>query len=129
MRFRSPRTTFVALTLGAGALLAGCGFTPGGGPAPSGTSCIGTPVEGHIRSAFAGTGDEDWALRIAYRESRCNPGARNPSGAVGLFQLVNHNDLLWAACPYVYDSGTRPDCNAKAARMLYNSAGRSPWGG
>jgi soluble lytic murein transglycosylase-like protein len=126
---RRTRNIVVGLTVAAGALLAGCGIPASPAPAPVANSCAGSPYEGTIRKEFAGTGAEDWALRIAHRESRCNPGARNASGATGLFQLVNHNDLLWAACPYVYDSGVRPDCNTRAARLLYNSAGRAPWGG
>jgi hypothetical protein len=69
--------------------------------------------------------DADWAIRIAWRESRCQPDARNPSGAVGLFQLLGHWDLLAKACldadPYL------AECNARAAWYLYSSAGRAPW--
>lgn len=126
---RNPRHVVLALALATGAFVTGCGYAPGPAPSAARSSCAGTPVEGAIRSAFAGTGDEEWALRIANRESHCNPGARNRSGAVGLFQLVNHNDLLWAACPYDMQAGVKADCNARAARLLYNGSGRSAWGG
>jgi soluble lytic murein transglycosylase-like protein len=124
---RRTRTVLIALVVAAGALLAGCGIRPAS--APSGTSCAGTSVDGTIRSAFAGTGQEAKALHIAWRESRCNPGARNRSGAVGLFQLLNHPDLFWAVCPFDYQAPVKAHCNAKAARLLYNSSGWAPWGG
>lgn len=83
-----------------------------------------------IRAAWAGTGDEEWAVNVAMRESRCQPGARNPSGASGLFQLMVplHNQLIADVCGdpgLVFD----PGCNIAAARALYAGAGRGPWGG
>lgn len=113
-------------------------------PAPQVTSkvsCAGTPVEGAIRTAFAGTGDEVWALAVAARESGCNPcayypsrsdctsGGINPRSAKGLFQLVNHDDLILAACPALYVAWNNPVCGAWAARYLYEGSGRRPWGG
>ena len=127
---RRTRTVLLALVIGGGALLAGCGM-PQSRSAPTSTSCWGTPVADDIVSAFNGTGQQGWALTIAYRESRCDPGARNRSGAVGLFQLVGHDDLLARVCPSFPPSvsGTDAHCNARAARLLYDMAGRSPWGG
>ncbi len=124
---RHPGTVLTALVVAGGGLLAGCGFSPSPAPAPD--SCAGTAVEGTIRNAFAGTGAEGHALQVAWRESRCNPGAIGAGGAIGLFQLVGHGDLLWAVCPYDFNAGTKADCNARAARLLYNSAGWAPWGG
>jgi len=42
----------------------------------------------------AGFAESDWPTvsRIMYRESRCQPGARNPSGASGLMQVMP----MWA---------------------------------
>lgn len=83
-----------------------------------------------IVEAWSGTGDEHWAVDTAIRESRCQPGARNPSGATGVFQLMmplhaqfvagvcGHSDLVWNA-----------DCNIRAARIMYDGSGRRPWGG
>jgi len=72
--------------------------------------------------------DVEWALRIAWRESRCVPSARNPSGSSGIFQLQLplHNDLLRAAgcTPADWDI---PSCNIRAAWLLYQGAGRRPW--
>lgn len=98
-------------------------------PAPPGPSCAGTAVGNVIATAFAGT-DVGHAEYIAWRESRCDPGARNSSGASGLFQLELplHQDLLNAACP-LYPAWQDPYCNATAARLLYNSSGFAPWGG
>lgn len=69
--------------------------------------------------------DAEWAITIARRESNCEPGARNPSGASGLFQLLGHSDLLIAACGS--DAWADPTCNVKAAWLLYQGAGRAPW--
>jgi hypothetical protein len=82
-----------------------------------------------IREAFAGTGQEDKALEIAWRESRCDPGARNPSGASGLFQLMLplHSGLFWQVCLAGPASWHDPWCNAHAARLLYDGSGWRPW--
>jgi hypothetical protein len=126
---RRTRTVLLALVIGGGALLAGCGM-PQTRSAPASASCWGTPVADDIVSAFWGTGQQGWALSVAYRESRCDPRARGGS-AVGLFQLVGHDDLLARVCPSFPPSvsGTDAHCNARAARVLYDMAGRSPWGG
>lgn len=125
-----------ALLLGA-AVLAGC--LPGP-PAPvaSGGSCIGTSVESVIREKFAGTGDEDYMLHVAWRESGCEPCrfypsttgcGGNPRTAKGLFALLNHDDLIFGACPNPWGiiAWDNPACNAQAARWLYDGSGRSPW--
>lgn len=52
-------------------------------------------IEQIIRDAAAAQGaDADQLLRVAYCESRYNPGAYNPSGASGLFQFL---PSTWAA--------------------------------
>lgn len=90
-------------------------------PSPGPSGC---QYEGLIRSTF--TEDPDWAVSIAMRESHCEPGAYNPSGSEGLFQLYHHDDLF-------YDVGCTPDewaepwCNVRAAHLLYLGAGRAPW--
>lgn len=115
-----------------------CGLTPdqaryiqAHSPRAATSSCAGSPVDPIVRREWHGTWAEEWALAIVWRESRCDPGARNRSGAVGLFQLVGHDDMLAAACPSFPPSvsGTDATCNARAARFLYDAAGRSPWGG
>jgi soluble lytic murein transglycosylase-like protein len=71
--------------------------------------------------------DAEWAIGIAYRESRCIPTARNASGASGLFQMMMpmHSDLFMTACGST--DWANPECNIKAAWLLYQSSGRSPW--
>jgi len=81
--------------------------------------------EGQIRAAFGSAGD--WAMHIVQRESGCTASAYNRSGASGLFQLLGHQDLINAACPG--GSAFDPACNIAAAKMLYDSSGRAPWGG
>lgn len=80
-----------------------------------------------IRSVFVE--DPSWAVAIAFRESRCQPDAYNPSGSEGLFQLYHHDDLLAAVCPNFPPSVSwkDPTCNTKAAHLLYLEAGRQPW--
>lgn len=83
-----------------------------------------------IRAAWADTGDGEWAVSVAWRESRCGAHARNPSGASGLFQLMMplHRRLVADVCgepadDLVFD----PACNIAAARALYAGSGRAPW--
>ncbi len=115
-----------ALLVGAVLVLGatGCFAGAGSGPPPD--------VANAINGAFhdLGPGMVNCMTAIAWRESRWDPGARNGSGASGLFQIMlpMHNDLFWA-------QGVNPDnawgvshYNAIAARELYNSSGLSPWG-
>lgn len=95
--------------------------------APVDTGC---GLADQIRAAWAGTGDEDWAVAVAMRESHCTSGARNPSGASGVFQLMMplHRQLIADVCgepadDLVFDAA----CNIAAARALYAGAGRRPW--
>lgn len=107
-------------------------------PAPVvyGDTCAGTGVEATIRRAFAGTGDEDYMLHVAWRESRCNPCAfypsqsdcnADPTTAKGLFGLLNHDDLIEIASPGIPHGWANPGTNSLAARMLYDRGGRGPW--
>lgn len=87
------------------------------------------PLAAQIMEVWAGTGDEHWAVDTAIRESRCQPGARNPSGASGVFQLMLplHAGLFAEVClagAHVWDD---PGCNIAAARLLYDGSGRRPW--
>ncbi len=79
-----------------------------------------------IRDAFAGTGHEDWAVGIAWRESRCQPGATNPNGCCvdsGLFQLRMPIHAHRVAGCDVLDAA----CNARGARSLFDECGVGPW--
>lgn len=84
-------------------------------------------IEQVIREEWAGSGEsEAWLFGIVWRESNFLPWARNRSGASGLFQLLGHGDLLQAACGSA-ESWADARCNARAARLLHDIAGRSPW--
>ena len=97
-------------------------------PAPSGPS---PAVDSAIHAAFDSAGA--WAVicmtEVAGRESHWDPGAQNPSGASGLFQIMLplHDDLFWAlgVSPAAWSD---PYWNAQAARELWNAAGIAPWG-
>lgn len=74
--------------------------------------------------------DAEWAIGIAWRESNCQPTARNgSSGSAGLFQLLGHEDMFRYACPGQDPamSWADPECNVRAAWHLYEGAGRAPW--
>lgn len=116
-----------AAAVAVGALLvvgaAGCYAPAGSGESPD--------VSAAINNAFGDAGPSVVACmtNIAGRESGFDPGARNGSGASGLFQLLLplHNDLFYALG---VDPGNwpNPHWNALAARELWNSSGISPWG-
>lgn len=68
--------------------------------------------------------------RIMYRESRCQPQVRNPSGSTGLLQIMPSN------CPYIAkhlgESCTvaklkEPTFNVRAAAVLFDYDGYGPW--
>jgi soluble lytic murein transglycosylase-like protein len=86
------------------------------------------PLSAQIQEAWAGTGDEHWAVDTAIRESRCNPDAYNQSGATGVFQLMMplHARFVGDVCG---DPGLVWDatCNITAARIMYDGQGRRPW--
>jgi hypothetical protein len=73
-------------------------------------------------------GDRAWAKRIAWRESRNTPTARNASGASGCLQMMLplHNRRFTAVgcSPSQWSNAA---CNIKAAWHLYQEVGPSPW--
>lgn len=73
-------------------------------------------------------GDRAWAKRIAWRESRNTPSARNPSGASGCLQMMLplHN-RRFTAVGCSPSQWSNPACNIKAAWHLYAEVGPSPW--
>ncbi len=81
-----------------------------------------------IHAAFDPVGVGDTMVRIAWRESNCQPTARNASGASGLFQLMLplHADLF-TGIGYSPDQWSDPYVNIAVARHLYDMAGMSPW--
>lgn len=101
--------------------------SPGNREAPPVAGC---GVADLIRAAWADTPDAEWAVAVAIRESHCDPAARNPSGASGIFQLMMplHYRLVAGVCgepadQLVFDAA----CNIAAARVLYAGSGRAPW--
>ena len=125
---RRPRRW--ARPVAVGALVAGLAGSAAGclAPAPSGPS---PTVAAAIQAAFGSAGPEAVVCMtdVAGRESHWDPGARNPSGASGLFQLMlpMHDDLFWAlgVTPAAWSD---PYWNARAARELWDSSGIAPWG-
>ncbi len=94
-----------------------------GSATPSGSSC---QYSAEIHAVFGSAGD--WATRIAWRESRCQAGARNPSGASGLFQLMMPmHSGLFPAVGCIASQWDDPMCNIKAAYHLYKGSGTRPW--
>jgi hypothetical protein len=73
--------------------------------------------------------DAQWAVATAWRESRCQPDAANPSSSArGLFQLLQSYHA-WRYLAVGCGPGDWADahCAVAAARHLYNDAGRRPW--
>ncbi len=66
-----------------------------------------------------------WAVNVAYCESRYHPNSVNSSsGASGLFQFL---PSTWAFTPYASYSPFDPKYNALAAAWLYQRDGPSQW--
>ena len=86
-----------------------------------------TDVEGLIRAAWPDDSENE-AVRIATRESRLQPGARN-SCCFGLFQINFAPHRAWLAGMGVTSAGQLLDAqtNINAALALYQAAGWSPW--
>lgn len=86
-------------------------------------------VEQVIREEWAGSGEsEQWLFAIVQRESNFEPWAHNREGASGLWQMLLplHNSQFTAVgCQPSQWADAR--CNTRAARHLYDIAGRSPW--
>jgi len=80
-----------------------------------------------IYDAFSplGPGAVQWAMNVAYCESRYHPNSVNSSsGASGLFQFL---PSTWAFTPYAAYSPFDPKYNALAAAWLYQRDGPSQW--
>ena len=98
---------------------------------PTVVSSAGCAYEAQIRAAFPGDGD--WAVMVAWRESRCQPGAVNwaetcapGSNAKGLFQMCHPLHAPTFAAVGCTDP-LNAECNIRAAAHLYAGSGRSPW--
>jgi hypothetical protein len=80
-----------------------------------------------INDAFSPLGDRalQWAVNVAYCESRYHPTSVNSSsGASGLFQFL---PSTWAFTPWHAQSPFDPVANANAAAWLYKRDGPSQW--
>lgn len=80
-----------------------------------------------ITDAFSplGASAVEWAMNVAYCESRYHPNSVNSSsGASGLFQFL---PSTWAFTPYSSYSPFDPRYNALAAAWLYSRDGPSQW--
>lgn len=86
-----------------------------------------TDVEGLIRAAWPDDSENE-AVRIATRESRLQPGARNAC-CYGLFQLNFAPHRAWLAAMGITSAGQLLDAqtNINAALALYQAAGWQPW--
>ena len=92
---------------------------------PSGSA----EIEAIIRDAAAAQGaDAEQLLRVAYCESRYNPGAYNASGASGLFQFL---PSTWAAnsvrAGYAGASAFDPVAAANVAAWMFARGQASQW--
>jgi hypothetical protein len=80
-----------------------------------------------ISDAFSplGTRALQWAINVAYCESRYHPNSVNSdSGASGLFQFM---PSTWAGSPWASKSPFDPVANAQAAAWLYSTYGPGRW--
>jgi hypothetical protein len=80
-----------------------------------------------ITDAFGplGPASVQWAINIAYCESRYHPNSVNTdSGASGLFQFL---PSTWGGTPWASQSPFDPVANAQAAAWLYSRYGPGRW--
>ncbi len=80
-----------------------------------------------INDAFSPLGPRavQWAINIAYCESRYHPNSVNTdSGATGLFQFMAGT---WSGTPWASKSRFDPVANAQAAAWLYKTYGPQRW--
>jgi hypothetical protein len=80
-----------------------------------------------ITDAFSPLGPAavQWAMNVAYCESRYHPNSVNSSsGASGLFQFL---PSTWSGTPWANDSPFDPAVNALAAAWLYSHYGPGRW--
>lgn len=90
--------------------------------APPNTSCS---TQDLIRAIWPDD-VEEWAIGIAWRESRCS-NVQNSEGASGQFQLMipMHSALMAAVCGSA--DWANPECNIRTALKLYEGSGKRPW--
>jgi membrane-bound lytic murein transglycosylase D len=97
-----------------------------GRPVPAGAAAL-MPV---LRAAFAAEGVPPELAWIAEAESSMNPGARSPSGARGLFQLMPETARAQGLSTFLPDERADPDKSARASarllRSLYSKFGGWP---
>ncbi|MHB8613645.1 MAG: transglycosylase SLT domain-containing protein [Candidatus Dormibacteraceae bacterium] len=80
-----------------------------------------------INDAFSPLGPAavQWAINVAYCESRYHPNSVNSSsGASGLFQFLLST---WGGTPWASQSPFDPVANAQAAAWLYSHYGPGRW--
>ncbi|HUZ87158.1 MAG TPA: transglycosylase SLT domain-containing protein, partial [Candidatus Baltobacterales bacterium] len=80
-----------------------------------------------ITDAFGPLGPAavQWAMNVAYCESRYHPNSVNSSsGASGLFQFL---PSTWSGTPWASQSPFDPAANAMAAAWLYSHYGPGRW--
>jgi hypothetical protein len=80
-----------------------------------------------ITDAFSPLGQAavQWAINVAYCESRYHPNSVNTSsGASGLFQFL---PSTWSGTPWASKSPFDPVANAQAAAWLYSHYGPGRW--
>lgn len=95
----------------------------GGSSASSAGRCVG--YEGLLAAHSPGWNVEQMS-RIMYRESRCNPGAYNRSGATGLLQVLKSH-CGWLSSRVGPCNLTSPDYNIRAAAELWRNGGSNHW--
>ena len=71
----------------------------------------------------------NWAHRIVQRESRGQATATNPrSSARGCFQmLLRYSAPFYRAVGCTNAQWSNPVCNVRAAYVMFQKAGKSPW--
>lgn len=97
--------------------------TDSGSGASSNGRCVG--YEGLLAQYSPGW-DVVRMSRIMYRESRCQPGAHNSSGATGLLQILKSH-CGWLAPRIGGCNLTSPSYNIRAAAELYKNGGMAHW--
>jgi hypothetical protein len=95
----------------------------GGSSASSNGRCVG--YEGLLAKYSPGWNVQAMS-RIMYRESRCNPGAYNASGATGLLQVLRSH-CGWLAPRIGGCNLTNASYNIRAAAELYRNGGSAHW--
>lgn len=95
----------------------------GGSSASSGGRCVG--YEGMLAQYSPGW-DVQRMSRIMYRESRCNPGAHNSSGATGLLQVLKSH-CGWLAPRIGPCNLTSASYNIRAGAELWKNGGSAHW--